>query len=365
MNNGIGSKNRKKMVIQIILLLVVLGAIAWAINSYFNSVGYFLSKLPDGYKQTPTLNETIRSSHHQIKPLFTGGKVKDIHLDSLHQVIVIQRMDETRPENSNTILKVTYYRLNNAGNVIDTLVETSDNDQFGEEFGGYLMYPDYYTRYLLSGGMEKRSYVESNRDLSMDQESLRALLTRNSKAAAAIYSNYMMEDDKTRDLFVFVINGQLHRVFVKSRDAFDLASKYSNNAYVQMNPITGHDYGTDRPYDWKNKNQPLQLDYFLKQEYHSASSPGFMSPAPTSRPENWEGIGYFSIPFTHDTLKFKHPLYFYPNKDWPRVGPYYENNKWGKMDFFKVPGAEFQILTVGFDTGNVHDLDGCYLIIGR
>lgn len=358
-------KNRKKMVIQLILLLVVLGAIAWLVNSYFNSAGYFLSKLPNEYKETPALDTTIQSNHHQIKTLFSGGKVKDIHLDSLHQITVIQRMDEIRPENGNTILKVTYYRLDKTGKLIDTLVETSENDQFVEEFGGYLMYPNYYTTYLLSGGLEKRSYVESNRDLSMDQESLRALLTRNAKTADAIYSNYMMEDGKTRDLFVFVINEQLHRVFVKNRDAFDLPSKYSNKAYVQMNPITAYDYSTDRSYDWKNKKQPLQLDYFLKQEYHSASSPGFMSPAPISRPENWEGVGYFSIPFAHDTLKFKHPIYYYPNKDWPRVGPYYENNKWGKMDFFNIPGAEFQILTVGFDTGNIHDLDGCYLIIGR
>lgn len=356
---------RKKMFLQFTLILIILAIAAWLINNYFNSAGYFLSKLPEEYASIPTLNNQINSSHHQIRPLFKGGKVKDINLDSLHQVTVVQRMDESSSEHSNTELNITYYRLDNKGKLIDTLFETSANDQFGEEFAGYLMYPDHYTTYLLSGGLQKRAYIESNRDLTMDPKSLKELLTRNAQASEVIYSNYTMNDGSPKDLFVFVINKQLHRVFVKQRDAYDLGNKYENKAYVPISSLTVYNHETDMPYDWKSKNAPIHLDYFLKQEYHGATSPAFMSPAPMSRPKNWEGIGYLSIPFANDTLRFKHPMYYFPNKDWKRVGPYYQNNQWGKLDFFKIPGASFQILTVGFDTGNRHDLDGCYLIIDR
>lgn len=354
------------MFLQFSLILIILALAAWLINNYFNSAGYFLAKLPEEYASTPTLNRQILASRHQIKPLFTGGKVKDINLDSLHQVTVIQRMDEQRSEESNTVLDITYYRLDQTGKLIDSLFETSaDEDRLGTEFAGYLMYPDHYTAYLISGGLEKHPYIESNRDLTMDQQRLRTLLTQKSQASAVVYANYTMDEGKPKDFFIFVIDQQLHRVFVKQRDAYDLGNKYTNKNYVQVGPITVYDYDTSRPYDWKSKNTPIHLDYFLKQEYHGATSPSFMSPAPMSRPENWEGIAYFSIPFANDTLRFKHPMYYYPNKDWKRVGPYYENNQWGKLDFFKIPGASFQILTVGFDTGNRHDLDGCYLIIDR
>lgn len=354
------------MIWLVIISFIFIAIATWLINNYFNSAGYFLAKLPEEYAATPTLNNQISSSHHQIKPLFKGGKVKDINLDSLHQVTVVQRMDESSSEHSNTILNITYYRLDSTGKLIDTLFESSANDhELGTEFAGYLLYPDHYTAYLLSGGLEKHPYIERNRDFSMDQQSLKALLSRNAQASAVIYSSYTMDDGNAKDFFVFVIDKQLHRVFVKQRDAYDLGSKYTNKNYVQVNSMTSYNYDTDRPYDWKSKKAPIQLDYFLKQEYHGERSPAFMSPAPMTRPENWEGVGYFSIPFSNDTLKFKHPIYYYPNKDWKRIGPYYENNQWGKLDFFKIPGAKFQLLTVGFDSDYKHDLNGCYLIIGR
>lgn len=133
---------------------------------------------------------------------------------------------------------------------------------------------------------------------------------------------------------------------------------------TEINPITVYSSETGY-YNWKNPKSFIQIEYFLKQEYSGERGPAIMAPAPMTFPANWKGIGYFSLHFPNDTIHFKHPIYYFPGPKTGFLKEHYGNELWGKLDLFTVPGFKFQLLTVGFDNDNVHELDGCYLVKTR
>jgi hypothetical protein len=162
---------RKKMFLLLsitLVTIVIIATIAWFINRHYNSPAYFLSQLPEKFKSYPALSGNIHTSHHEVKQLFSG-KPRQIYYDSLHQQVVISRMEETTANDGNSILHMSYYRLDANGKVLDSLQESSATGGLGVQFAGHLLYEKYYTDYLTTGSTQPLTYVEKNADLSMEE----------------------------------------------------------------------------------------------------------------------------------------------------------------------------------------------------
>ena len=350
---------RKKIYLIIISAILVITA-AWFVNSYFNSASYFLSRLPEQYKSYKPLNATIKSAHHQIIPLFVGGRAKFIYQDTTNNILIVARMDVVSPENKNTITTMTYYRLDNKGTLLDTLRNSDDSDDFAVAFNGHLLYDNYYTNYFKSGSLEKQSYIDVNKDLSLDQATLNTILQRLRNDADSMKIDYISTTASNATIYLFSIKGKVKRAFVPEHSNINLDSKYQGDV-IQVDPITVYSSEAGN-YNWQDPKSFIQIDYFLKQEYNSERSSSFMASAPMTFPENWKGVGYFSLHFTNDILHFKHPIYYFPGPHTGYGKEYYGNEQWGKLDLFMIPHFGFQLLTVGFDKDEIHDLDGCYLV---
>jgi cell division protein FtsB len=352
---------RKKMFLLLSITLATIAIIAttaWFINRHYNSTAYFLSQLPEKYKSYPALSGNIRTSHHEVKQLFSG-KPRQIYYDSLHQQVVISRMEETTANDGNSILHMSYYRLDANGKVLDSLQESSATGGLGVQFAGHLLYEKYYTDYLTTGSTQPLSYVEKNADLSMEETSLRALMDSLNKMAAATRLDY--SGDTT--IVALSVNNQVHKVHLPSKFDIPKVIRFSD-VFIISTPI-------EDDFPAAGNNHPsgsypfMQVNYFLKEEYYGTRNPAFMSPAPMSRPAHWRGTGYYSISYTDDVLYFKHPLNYYPDKTSNIPKPHYRNISWGKLNFFWYPPLTFQLLTVGYDNTDRHALDGCYIVLKK
>ena len=355
---------KKRLLVTIglpVILIIVIGGLVY---SYFTSASYFLSRLPEKYKSYPALTHKIVSANHEIKTLFRHGRTKTVYIDTVHNVLVIERIDEIKPEKEGGAysLIVTYYRLDAKGNLLDTLRENSAVQDLGVEFSSYLLYDEYYTDYLRSGSLIKRPFIDINRDSSMTIPQLRKIIGPLRSAAGAVDVQTESLDGSYRKVFNYAIKGKIYRVFAPIENDINTDSKYEN-ALKQTGPLSAT--SSKEGYGWKRNLLSVHLDYFLKQQHTGSSSTGFMASAPMSFAENWSGIGYFSINFQNDTLKFRHPMFYYPNGFFEKESTDYGNDQWGKLDFFSIPGFDFQLLTVGYDTEYYHELDGCYLILTR
>ncbi|TDQ08301.1 hypothetical protein [Pedobacter metabolipauper] len=341
------------LLIIITVLAVILG---FLIRRYFRSEGYFLSRLPEKYKSYPSLNENIKSASYQVKPLFTGARPKTIYRDSVNNVIIVERMEEFKgkEEYQGSVLSITYYRINYKGEALDSLNEKSDSKDFGYEFSGHLLYEDGYSNYLRNGSKAKLPYKDINKDLTTGIEALTSLIRELREQADAV----KVDDRGEFRIYAISIDGQVQRVFSSGTSKIDVPYKFQNNFHLIAAET---DAQGGNWYDWQNINSPIHIDYFLKQEYTGTRNPSPFSPAPMTRPANWSGVGYFHLQAGQDTLKFKHPINYFPGGDMASK-PYFYNGEWGKLDLFKQKMDGFQILTVGYDNDHVHELDGCYLV---
>lgn len=351
---------RKPMFILYIVALVAVGIAGWYVYRYFHSAAYFLSRLPEEYKQYPSLGEEVASQHHRIKPLCTG-RISLVAVDDTTQTVVIGKMDtEQEGEIRKTLLNTTYYRLDVNGNVIDTLADGAGEEDWGREFNGHLLYKNHYTNYLTGGGAAQLPYKETNAALKMEAYQLKTLVNALYDAADASLSDHEYDSSGSRQVFFFSIKGKVQKVYAPSPNNIDIDTKFGTR-FRTLIPITAHSYEDGRRYNWTGEKSPLRIRYFLREDYNPARRAGIMAPAPTNTPANWDGTGYFSLTFPNDSLVFKHPCQYYPkNGSWPA---FYESYKWGKLDYFPLPGCNFQLLTVGYDTDYVHSLDGCYVVV--
>lgn len=354
---------RKMMYLLCAVVLIFVATAAWYLNKHFHSAAYFLSKLPEKYKHYPALNENVTSARHVIKPLITGNGTYKLYVDKQNHKLVISKIETGDRQISKPLLSIAYYRLDSSGAILDSLVENDDSDDWGNEFNGHLLYKDHYTNYLVSGGPEQRPYKESNRDLTMEETQLKILTDSLQAAADATRTDWIYGGGSSRPVFFFSVKGAVHKVYAASGN-ISIASR-SGKTFWPLGAVTASSQETGRPYNWTGENVPLRIDYFLKEQYNRKRKPAFMAPAPITRPASWDGVGYFSLRYPDDTLVFKHPIYLYPNEDSSPPVPYYDNQKWGKLDYFIPPDFDFQLLTVGYDTDYQHRLNGCYLVLPR
>lgn len=354
-------KNKKRLV-KFTIGVIVSASLAYMIYSYFNSPSYFLSKLPEKYKHFPTLKNQITSAHHEITKLFSGGKVKEVYVDSVHHVLAVTKMTEISKPDQEMELQMVYYRVGKNGDLIDSLKETSKGEM-GNAIDGQLLYDEYYTNYLLSGHTDHEPYVNYNRELQMNPAKLQKLVDSLNVLAQAVKSDSKTDHSILKDVTLFSIGLKIHRVFTTFGSMVTTESKF-RTAFQSIGPITSY-FSSNKLYDYTDKHSLMQVDYFLKQQHNNAWSTGYMAPAPMSATANWGGIGYFSIHFPGDTLFFKHPTTYHDDLDFTQKKPYYENNEWAKLDLFMLPGFSFQLITVGYDTDFKDPLDGCYLVKRR
>lgn len=342
--------------------IAIIATIAFFIGRHYNSPTYFLSQLPEKYKSYPALSENVSSPHHQVEQLFSG-KPWRVYYDSIQQLVVVSRMEEISAPDTNSIINMIYYRLDANGKLLDSLHNSSATDELGHKLGGHLLYEKYYTNYLITGSTQSFPYVEKNADLSMPTATLRVLIDSLSAAADDVSVEHYSESIAGAMAFFFSINKQVHRVYALLDSHINTDSKWSA-AFAVYNPIDDN-FPVTGSYDWQDRYAFMQIDYFLKESYNRTRRPAIMSPAPMSRPAHWEGTGYYSISYTDDTLYFKHPVNYYPDKDAVSPKPYYQNITWGKLNFFCRRQLPFQLLTVGFDTSDKHALDGCYVVVKK
>lgn len=350
------------MFILYVVALLIAGIAGWYVYRYFQSSAYFLSRLPEVYQQYPSLAREVASQHHRIKPL-CHGRISLVGVDEASQTVVVGKMDtEQEGEIRKTLLNTTYYRLDANGRVIDSLADGAGDDDWGREFNGHLLYNKYYVNYLTGGGAEQHPYKETNAALKMDAYQLKTLVNALHEAADASRSDHEYDSGASRKVFYFSIKGKVQRVYAPSSGSIDIDMK-PGTRFKQLTPLTAHSYNDGRRYDWIGEKSPLRIRYFLKEDYNPARRPAIMAPAPVNTPASWDGTGYFNLRLSNDSLVFKHPCQYYPaNSGRPA---FYESYKWGKLDYFPLPGFNFQLLTVGYDTDYVHVLDGCYLVAAK
>ncbi|RZJ82166.1 MAG: hypothetical protein EOO47_01625 [Flavobacterium sp.] len=351
---------KKKMYITIAVIVVAIAAY-FLIDGYFKSEGYFLSKLPEKYKSYPILENDISTRNYTVVKLFTGARPRQIYQESTQNIVVIEKMEEfrSRAENENTVLSFTYYRIDKSGKVLGSLTtkSNSSNDDFVYEYNGHLLSKNGYNNFIRDGKDVLIPYININQDLKMPKNELTSLLSQFREKAEGVKEDYEGE----LKIYTVSIDGTVQKLFTKSE--MEIAVEYKFQTNFNLLPAV-NEYVDGVFYNWANKKAPIYIDYFLKQQYNSASSSGPFSPAPTSRPANWEGIGYFNIPLGTDTVKFKHVINYYPQKD-SGFKPYYNNYHWGQLDYFESPNYDFKIITVGYNNDHVHELDGCYLIVPK
>lgn len=341
------------------LLIAILALVAFfVIRGYFRSEAYFLAKLPQKYKAYSSLNEKIETENFKVIALFTGARPKQIYKDTVNDVLIIEKMEEfkAKSDNQNNILSSTFYRLDKNGKILGSITTRSD-EEFGFEHAGFILYENNYSTFLRNGQTTKIPYKIVNKDLSMSKDALTKLLSQLRETSEALKVDYESE----LKIYTAFVNNEVQKIY--TLNDMDVAVEYKFQTNFLLLPSV-NEYVDGTFYEWENKNAPIYVDYFLKQHYNPASSSSPFSPAPMSRPENWEGMGYLHIPLGKDTIKFKHIINFYPEKD-SGFKPYYNNHQWGQLDFFEVPEYNFKIITVGYDNDHVHQLDGCYLIIPK
>jgi len=128
--------------------------------------------------------------------------------------------------NQNTELQMVYYRLGKNGNLMDTLKESS-NGAMGMEFNGHLLYDEYYTNYLLSGGTVHHSYIDYNRKLDMNPAKLKRLVDSLQVPADAVKSDYKLDDTVSKDVIWLSVNQNMYRIFTKTANKVTADSKYN------------------------------------------------------------------------------------------------------------------------------------------
>lgn len=347
--------HKKKMyTIVLITLAVSLGLL---IRGYFRSESYFLSRLPEKYKNYPALNEKITGADYRIVPLFTGARPRVIYRDSITNNIIVQRVEEFKPKEYEEITySITYYRVNGKGEPLDSLNETGST-AFGGPFNGHLLYEDSYSDYLKTGKHQKVPFKIINKDLSMTTAALSGLIQDLLSRADAV-TVYEEDDPMT---YIISIDGGVTKVTIPKKSKIDVPTEFENN-FHELLPVTDYSHRTGlKHYAWENPKSAINIDYFLKQQYKSGTYFS-MAAAPTTKPARWYGMGYFQLKIGSDILKLKHPI-SYLLSDNLTSGGYYHNDEWGTLDLFNQPVLGFNILTVGFNNNHFHELDGCYLVV--
>jgi hypothetical protein len=349
------SMNKKKMYILILLVSVV--SLGLLVRAYFRSERYFLSSLPEKYKNYPALNESIKSEKYQIIPLFIGTRPREIFRDSVQNNFIVESVEEFKAkEYEQSTYSITFYRINSKGEALDSLNEAG-NTAFGRPFNGHLLYEDSYSDYLITGKHQKQPYKIINKDLSMATNTL-ADLTSDLLAQADAVTIYEENDPM---IFIMSVKGEVLKVYVPKNSKITVPAEFEDN-FHRLLPATDYSYATGfKHYDWENPKSAITLDYFLKQHYKSGTYFS-MAAAPVNKPARWYGMGYFNLKIGTDVVKFKHPISYLLSGS-VKSGGYYYNDEWGTLDLFNQNMEYFNILTVGYDNNHAHQLDGCYLIV--
>jgi hypothetical protein len=347
--------HKKKMHIIILIVLVVF--LGLLIRAYFRSESYFLTRLPEKYKDYPALNEKIKSTDYQIIPLFTGARPRTIYRDSVNSNIIVQSVEEYRPKKyEEPTYSVTYYRINSKGEPLDSLNETGST-AFGSPFNGHMLYEDSYSDYLKTGKHQKLSYKNINKDLAMTPKALSMLIMEMLSQADAV-KVYEEEDPMT---YIMSVHGEVIKAYIPKTSNIEIPTEFERD-FHELLPVTDYSHQTGfKRYAWENPESAITLDYFLKQRYKSGTYFS-MAAAPSTRPARWYGMGYFQLKVGTDVVKFKHPSSYLLTENFSSGG-YYHNDEWGRLDLFNQHMQGINILTVGFNNNHFHQLDGCYLVV--
>ncbi|RZL21287.1 MAG: hypothetical protein EOO96_24375, partial [Pedobacter sp.] len=273
------------------LLIAIVAIVAFfVIRGYFRSEGYFLAKLPQKYKAYPSLHEEIETENFKVIALFTGARPKQIYKDTVNDVLIIEKMEEfkAKSDNQNNILLSTFYRLDKNGKLLGRITTRSD-EEFGFEHAGFILYENDYSTFLRNGQTIKIPYKIVNKDLSMSKDALTKLLSQLRENSEALKVDYESE----LKIYTAFVNNEVQKIYTLNDMDVAVEHKFQTN-FLLLPKVNEYVDGTF--YQWDNKNAPIYVDYFLKQHYNPASSSSPFSPAPMSRPENWEGMGYLHIP---------------------------------------------------------------------
>ena len=341
----------------IIALIVLTISLGLLVRGYFRSERYFLSRLPEKYKNYPALNEAVKSKNYKIVPLFTGARPRAIYRDSIQNHFIVESVEEFKPkEYEETTYSVTYYRINGNGEPLDSLNETGTT-AFGRTFNGHLLYEDSYSDYLITGKHQKVPYKIINKELRISPEELSNQIRELISKADAVT---VYEEDEPMT-YLLSVNGEMFKVYVPKQSKIDIPTEFENN-FHELLPITDYsDHNHYQHYAWDNPKSAISIDYFLKQHYQSGTYFS-MAAAPVTRPARWYGMGYFQLKIGTDTVRFKHPINYLLTESFSGEG-YYFNGEWGTLDLFNKGLSGFNILTVGFNNNHFHQLDGCYLVV--
>lgn len=349
------SMHKKTMYIIFFILLAI--SLGFLVRRYFRSESFFLSRLPEQYKNYPALNEKVRSKEYQIIPLFTGVRPRTIYRDSINNNIVVQSVQEFAPkQNEASTYSITYYRIDSKGQALDSLNETG-NTSFGRPFNGHLLYENHYNDYLKAGIKQKLPYKTLNKDLAMSPKAL-SQLTRELLSKADAVTVYQEDDPMT---FIISVGGEVVKLFIPKLSKIDVPIEFENN-FHELLPVTDYSHKTGlKHYAWEDPKSAITINYFLKQRYQSGTYFS-LAAAPVTQPARWYGMGYFALKIGRDIIKFKHPINYLLSKT-PTADGYYHNDEWGTLDLFNEHMSGFNILTVGFNNNHVQQLDGCYLVV--
>lgn len=269
---------KNKNSFSIIILGICIALIIPNLSNFYKKGYVLFNKKPRELKNYAYLNDFKSNTNFKVSRYTSMYPEKAFRISD--SIICFS----TRNEDSKNIKKSSWYKVNDAGKIIDSL---SIKDEYLELQGSYLISveKEYYLTWLLDGDIMQKPFNLINEGNLVDE-----IIFKN-ETKNAVYSIYFYKTDSIleKDFVVtfYFKEGTWCKIYTETR--FIVNSKDIETSLMNFKTI----------------DEVANLDYFYKQEWNGHWFPDFKIYLNGKPTKHWRGIGYYTIPVNNKSILLK------------------------------------------------------------